>query len=138
MKYVIIILLIAGFFVYSHREDFKPRKNALSLQQDEVIAPLAPYVAPEPKTKQEKKSSKISPEIQFQLDILERNENVAIRRLNELLRNPPVFQERKSSKGIRTSDADRKKIIEARNREISDLRIYLDTIKTERNKLLNK
>lgn len=138
MKYITIILLIAGFFVYSHREDFKPRKNALSLQQEEVITPLAPYVAPEPKTKQEKQSYKISPETQFQLDILERNENVAIRRLNELLRNPPVFQERKSSKGIRTSDADRKKVIEARNREISDLRIYLDTIKTERNKLLNK
>lgn len=133
MKYIIIILLIAGFFIYS-----KPRKNVLSLQQDEAITPLAPYVAPEPKIKQEKESPKISAETQFQLDILERNENVAIRRLDELLKNPPVFKERKSRKGIRTSDADRKKVIEERNRAISDLRIYLDRIKQERNKLLNK
>lgn len=138
MKYIIIILLIAGFFIYSHKEDFKPRKNALSLQQDEAITQLEPYVEPEPKIKQEKESPKISAETQFQLDILERNEIVAKARLNALLQNPPVFQERKSTRGIRTSDADRKRIIEKRNQEISDLRIYLEKIKIEKSKIQNK
>lgn len=137
MKYIIIILLIAGFFLYSYKENFKPRKNALSLQQD--ITPLAPHVAEE-KVEQKPKpeSSKISSETQFKLDILERNERVAVSRLEGILKNPPVFQERKSTRGLRTSDADRKREIEKRNKEISDLRIYLESIKTERNKLLNK
>lgn len=136
MKYVTIILLIAGFFIYTHRDNFKPRKNALSLQSEETVSvsnynePIKPIVP--------KKTDGISQEAQFKLDILERNEIVAKARLNALLQNPPAFQERKSTRGIRTSDADRKRIIEKRNQEISDLRIYLEKIKIEKSKIQNK
>jgi hypothetical protein len=136
VKYVVIILLIAGAFISSHKEEieekFKPRKNELS-QQGEIENFIIPSftdpakIRPNPAKTDDK-------ERQFQLDILERNENVAVRRLNELLKSKPAV----SRGGIKVSEADRKKFIEKRNQEILNLRFYLDKIKEERNKLINK